>query len=161
MVQKKREIKRGTAAESKSAEVRPETRCGLCGKSKNLTRTECCGEWICDDADEYVLFSYARNSCYRNHDRYTLCSSHYNEGHKGNWQTCQKCREGFETEIYVYFGTNEYNFVKLENPPKFKPTRCAKCKRVINLAEGGFSMKSGGYYCERCSGLDLSKLFSR
>jgi len=161
MLHKQRESRRGAPAQAEPAEGRPETRCGLCGKSKNLTRTECCGEWICDDQDDYVLFSYARNSCYRNHDRYTLCASHYNEGHKGDWQDCQKCREGFETEMYVYFGTNEYNFVKLKNPPKYKPTRCAKCKRVIKLAEGGFSMSSGGYFCERCSSLDLPKLFSR
>jgi hypothetical protein len=32
---------------------------GLCGKTKKLTKTECCGQWICDDEDKYVLFSYA------------------------------------------------------------------------------------------------------
>jgi hypothetical protein len=36
--------------------------CGLCGKTQNLTRTDCCDQWICDDEHEYVLFSYARNS---------------------------------------------------------------------------------------------------
>ena len=41
-------------------------RCGLCGKMANLTKTECCGRWICDDEDKYVLFSYARYSCHRN-----------------------------------------------------------------------------------------------
>src|ERR1039458_3867900 len=40
-------------------------RCGLCGKKGKLTRTECCGQWICDDEDNYVVFSYARNSCHR------------------------------------------------------------------------------------------------
>ena len=53
------------------ASARPQ--CGLRGATTNLTKTECCGNWICDDEDQYVLFSYARNSCYRNHDRYTLC----------------------------------------------------------------------------------------
>ena len=24
-------------------------RCGQCGKTKKLTRTECCDQWICDD----------------------------------------------------------------------------------------------------------------
>ena len=41
-------------------------RCGLCGKTRNLTKTECCDHWICDDEDKYVMFSYARNSCHRN-----------------------------------------------------------------------------------------------
>ncbi len=110
-------------------------RCGLCGKTKNLTKTECCDNWICDDEHTYKLFSFARNSCYRNHDRYTLCSYHHNEGHDSHWKTCRKCRDDFETEIYVYNGTNEYNFEVLENPPKYKPTRCSKCNKIIKLAE--------------------------
>ena len=76
-------------------------RCGLCGKAEKLIKTECCGNWICDDEHKYVLFSYARNSCHRNHSRYTLCAYHYNEGHVGDWKGCKECRESFETEMYV------------------------------------------------------------
>jgi len=126
-------------------------RCGLCGNTDNLTRTPCCNEWICDDADSYVMFSYARNSCYRNHDRYTLCGSHWHEGHKGGWQECEACRNSFETEMYVYYGTNEYNFERLENPPTYEPTRCHKCNAIIQLAEGGFMLSAEGYTCMRCS----------
>lgn len=54
--------------------------CGLCGKRGKLTKTPCCGNWICDDSDQYVFFSYAHNSCYRNHDHYTMCAVHYHEG---------------------------------------------------------------------------------
>ena len=67
-------------------------RCGLCGKTGKLVRTDCCGNWICDDEGEYVLFSYARNSCHRNHGRYTLCGYHHNEGHAGDWKDCSECR---------------------------------------------------------------------
>src|SRR5208337_2991526 len=95
---------------SKSA---PDARCGLCGKKGNLTRTECCGQWICDDEHKYKLFSYATNSCHRNHNRKTLCAYHFNEGHTGRWQDCAKCREDFETEMYVWYATNEFNFEKL------------------------------------------------
>ena len=105
------------------------------------------------------MFSYARNSCHRNHGRYTLCAWHYHEGHEGAWQECQECLEGVETEMYVWYGTNEYNFVKLESPPEYQPTKCAKCKRGIRLAEDGYSMKGGKYYCYKCSGIDLSKFF--
>ena len=108
-------------------------RCGLCGNKGKLTRTECYGQWICNDEDTYVLFSYARNSCHRNHRRYTLCAFHHGEGHPGEWQTCPKCRESFPTEIYVGYGTNEYNFVKLENPPAYEPTHCDGCGVVIKL----------------------------
>ncbi len=130
-------------------------KCGLCGKSGNLTKTECCGNWICDDADQYVLFSFARNSCYRNHSRFTLCSYHHNEQHSGRWQDCPQCRSEFETEMYVYYGTNAYNFEKLENPPAFEPTRCARCGRIIRLGEDGYSMHGMKYFCEPCSELEM------
>lgn len=135
----------------KKAEVIPIVRCGLCGKTRKLTKTECCDQWICDDEDKYVMFSYARNSCYRNHHRYTLCAHHHAEEHDGNWKDCRECRNSFETEMYVYYGTNEYNFEKIENPPKYKPTRCAKCGEIINLGEDAYSMKGGKYFCYDCS----------
>ena len=113
-------------------------KCGLCGKKGKLTRTECCGQWICDDGDEYVPFSYARNSCYRNHSSFTLCSHHYNEGH-------------FDTEMYVYYGTNEYNFEKLEDPPDYEPTRCSECGAAIVLSEGGYLRDKDGYKCGKCT----------
>jgi hypothetical protein len=134
-------------------------RCGLCGKTARLTKTECCGQWICDDEHKYVMFSYARNSCHRNHSHYTLCGYHYANGHRGRWQDCPECRKAFETEMYVYFGTNEYNFEKLENPPTYEPTKCATCGKVIVLAEDGYSIKGGEYFCEKCSGVDLSGVF--
>jgi hypothetical protein len=134
-------------------------RCGLCGKTSNLTKTLCCDQWICDDADQYVMFSYARNSCYRNHNRYTLCGYHYTEGHEGKWKDCPECREAFETEIYVYYGTNEYNFWVLEDPPEYEPTRCQECNEIIVLSEGGYSIKGvGKYYCSKCSGIDWENL---
>ncbi len=126
-------------------------KCGLCGKTSNLTKTECCNNWICDDAHKYVLFSYARNSCYRNHDHYTICSFHFHEGHSGKWQDCETCRTSFETELYVGMATNEYNFEKLNNPPKYKPTKCSKCERIIKLNEDGYSIKAGKYFCYECS----------
>jgi hypothetical protein len=126
-------------------------RCGLCGRRTKLTRTECCGQWICDDEDNYVLFSYARNSCHRNHRRYTLCAYHHSEGHTGRWQDCAECRASFQTEIYVYYGANEYNFEKLPNPPAYEPTRCGKCGVVIVLSDGGYSEGPNGTLCYKCT----------
>ena len=133
-------------------------RCGLCGKTTNLTKTECCDQWICDDEDRYVLFSYSRNSCHRNHSRYTLCAYHYNEGHSGHWKTCSECRDDFETEMYVYYGTNEYNLEKLENPPDYEPTRCSKCNSIIVLGDGGYSQRGDKYFCGKCGDLNWSSL---
>ena len=127
-------------------------RCGLCGKKGKLTKTECCDRWICDDEDQYVVFSYARNSCYRNHNVFTLCAHHHEEEHEGDWKECKKCRKNYETEMYVWFGTNEYNFEKLQNPPKFKATKCSKCGVIIKLSEGGFGMEKGEYVCFECMG---------
>jgi len=130
-------------------------RCGLCGKTRNLTKAECCGQWICDDEGSYALFSYARNSCARNHRRFTLCGHHFNERHAGTWQTCESCREGFATEMYVYYGTNEYNFEKLAPPPAFEPTRCGRCNGVIKLGTEEYSIGRDGYTCSNCFSFEL------
>lgn len=133
-------------------------RCALCGKTGQLTRTNCCGNWICDDEGDYVPFSYARNSCYRNHRRYTLCGYHHAEEHAGSWKDCPACRSDIETELYVHYGTNEYNFEKLESPPAFEPTRCASCGAVINLGEDGYSTRGSEYSCEVCSAREFQRL---
>lgn len=147
--------KRTTTSKSSKSSSRSinKPKCGLCGKSGSLTKTDCCNQWICDDEENYVMFSFARNSCHRNHSRYTLCSLHYSEDHDGDWQDCEECRANFETEMYVWYGTNEYNFVKLKNPPSYEPTRCAKCNRIIRLGEDGYSIKGKEYFCMRCGGL--------
>ena len=127
--------------------------CGLCGKKKKpREKTDCCDNWICDDETDYVLFSYARNCCARNHRRFTLCGYHNSEEHKGDWKTCKKCYEAFknEMEMYVWYGTNEYNFETLENPPKFESTYCAKCKKKLCLPDGGYSILCGVYRCDNC-----------
>lgn len=148
---KKKASKASKPRATKQASAKPVARCGLCGKTKNLTKTECCGNWICDDEHTYQLFSYARNSCSRNHRRYTLCGYHFNEGHEGDWKNCPKCRDSFETEMYVYYGTNEYNFEKLPNPPAYEPTKCADCGKVIALGYEGHSALGDQYWCDRCT----------
>ena len=145
----------------RQAKSKKQARCGLCGKTTNLIKTECCGQWICDDEDQYVLFSYARNSCLRNHSRYTLCGYHDAEEHTGDWKDCPQCKADFETEIYTYYGTNEYNFEKLENPPDYEPTKCSKCGAVIVLSEGGYSTKGTEYRCGKCMNADLPDLMRR
>lgn len=133
-------------------------RCGLCGNTENLTKTECCDNWVCDDEHEYVPFSFARNSCHRNHRRFTLCGHHHAEGHRGHWKDCPRCRESFDTEIYVWRGTNEYNFEVLENPPPYEPTKCAACGRAIHLGTETYSQGPDGYLCEACTGRKFGDL---
>ena len=135
------------ARAKKRAKRKPSSRprCGLCGKTKNLTKIECCGNWICGDEHEYAMFSYARNSCSRNHGRYTLCGSHYAEGHPGDWKDCADCKNAFETEMYVWYGLNEYNFERLPNPPAYKPTTCSRYGTLIVLSRDAYSIDKSGY----------------
>ena len=60
--------------------------------------------------------------------------------------------------MYVYFGTNEYNFEKLANPPTYEPTKCAECGKVIVLSEEGYSISRGEYRCELCMAAEFSKV---
>src|SRR3989344_1512922 len=125
--------------------------CGLCGhKAKPRARTACCGNWVCDNENEYVMFSYGTNSCIRNHRRYTLCAAHHTEGHKGDWKTCKKCLQGYEPEMAHWYGTNEFNFEKHPNPPSFEPTLCVNCRQRIDLGNDGYSMFGREHACERC-----------
>lgn len=101
---KRRTKKPDTTVKRNAASSESAPRCGLCGKAKRLQQTECCGNWICDDEDSYRLFSFSRNSCSRNHRRYTLCGNHAGEEHNGTWQDCPQCRDEIETEMYVYYG---------------------------------------------------------
>lgn len=127
-------------------------KCGLCGKSKKLTKTPCCNNWVCDDAHTYVPFSYARNSCYRNHDRYTLCSYHFKEEHKGIWQNCETCKNEFDTINYTDFGTGACNFEELPNPEKISVS-CTNCGFTSDSLKA-FPLQTSkgntrGYYCAK------------
>jgi hypothetical protein len=124
-------------------------KCGLCGSStKPLTKTPCCDNWICDDSADYVLFSYEKNSCYRNHSRYTLCAFHFNEKHHGKWQTCETCKNIFDDPNYVDLGTNEFNFNVLENPKKIE-IQCVHCGRVVNSLDKISYQTNKGYFCNK------------
>ena len=63
------------------------------------------------------MASYKLNSCWRNHNRYTLCGSHYDSKHDGDWKTCKKCKSEFSGNkvAYVDHATNRHNFEKLKN----------------------------------------------
>lgn len=133
----------------KAAKVK--IRCGLCGKTGKIYYTPCCNNPICDDEDKYELFSYARNSCSRNHRRFTLCSFHFNEGHKGDWKTCQECKNNLHPEMYDWYGSNEYNFDKLDDLLPFTPIRCGICRSMIFQSQESYAaLPDGTYRCERC-----------
>ncbi len=59
--------------------------------------------------------------------------------------------------MYVWYGTNEYNFERLENPPEFEPTLCSKCGTRIVLGEDGFTISGDEYWCEQCAAREMNK----
>ena len=73
------------------------------------------------------------------------------EGHEGLWHTCTHCRDAFKPELFVWYGTNEYNFEKLPNPPVFEPIHCDGCGPVVSLVMGGYSEGPEGLLCSVCS----------
>lgn len=79
----KKEVKRN-AKDIKPTRV-PKPSCGICGsKTRKLTRTECCGNLICG-RDQPLgrfrpFFSFSAASCFSDHNKYTLCCFHFNEG---------------------------------------------------------------------------------
>ena len=104
----------------KKAEDKP--RCGLCGKTRKLTKTECCGQWICDDEEKYVIFSYARNSCSRNHQRYTLCGNTMLKNTKVHGKTVWSAGMGLRqrcTSIMGQMNTTSRSWTIL--PPTYQP----------------------------------------
>lgn len=52
--------------------------------------------------------------------------------------------------MVAWYGTNEYNFEKMPDPPAFEPTTCQVCGGVIVLGDGGYAMSGGGYTCHEC-----------
>jgi hypothetical protein len=128
--------------------VESEGRCGLCGKVGPIIKTTCCGHWICDSLTETT-------KCAKKHWRFTLCGMHEVNKHPGRWQSCDVCRTDYWTEMYVYYGTNKYNFEKLEDPPFYKPTLCGTCGRVIVLSRDGFSHHpDGSFHHDGCDPIE-------
>jgi len=59
--------------------------------------------------------------------------------------------------MYVWYGTNEYNFEKLENPPAYKPTKCSRCGIIIKLGTDGYSQLGDLFWCEKCSAIETEE----
>lgn len=134
-----------------------DTYCGLCGSQGRLMRTECCNSPICDFRDPDVLLSYPEHgSCYRNHDRYTICSLHKTEHPEDpcDWHDCTRCEAHFsKLESYVGLATSNFNYQEdcLANPPKFEPTHCSRCQRIIKLnSESHTNCPNGETVCCDC-----------
>ena len=114
--------------------------CGLCGSTnKKLKITECCGNYICDDADQYRPFDFF-SSCNRNHDRYTLCALHFVRDHKGKWQECDECKASSLSNL------NKFNFEANENAKTFT---CVNCEFSAESHRAFLFRTKNDYYCQK------------
>ena len=104
------------ATTSKPKSEKP--RAASCSKTGKLRKTQCCGNWVCDDHDKYVPFSYAQKQLQPG-IMTTIPSAGIitMKGMEATGKTARNAATYFETEMYVWYGTNDYNFEKLETRP--------------------------------------------
>lgn len=83
----------------------PGEHCRFCGDaSAPLVQTPCCHQWICCDT---ALVSFQGGGrCQYEHERFSLCYSHYIDGHDGPWQSCQACKNEWDSRQYQELSRN-------------------------------------------------------
>ena len=83
--------------------------CRFCGDAEApLVKTPCCEQWIC--CDTAFLSFRGGGRCQVEHERFSLCSSHYEDGHGGPWESCQKCRDFWSPRDYKIYAENPINW---------------------------------------------------
>ncbi len=83
--------------------------CRFCGDAKApLVKTPCCEQWMCCDT---AFFSFRGGGrCQVEHERFSLCYSHYEDKHGGPWESCQKCREFWSPRDDQRYAENPINW---------------------------------------------------
>lgn len=80
--------------------------CRFCGSTTApLVKTRCCEEWICCDK-AYVSYQ-GGGYCQVEHERFSLCHSHYSDGHQGHWETCVECKRYWSPEDYKTYSSHK------------------------------------------------------
>ena len=73
--------------------------CRFCGtREVPLVKTRCCEQWICCDT-AFVSFR-GGGFCQFEHEHYSACHFHSNEGHQGALQSCGECRQFWGEEEF-------------------------------------------------------------
>jgi hypothetical protein len=73
-----------------------------------LGKTPCCPQWIC--CDTAFLSFRGGGRCQVEHERFSLCYSHYEDTHGGPWQSCQQCREFWAPRDSQRYAANPINW---------------------------------------------------
>jgi hypothetical protein len=83
--------------------------CRFCGAaSAPLVKTPCCQQWICCDT-AFVSFR-GGGRCQVEHERFSLCYSHYEDQHGGPWESCQQCRDFWSPRDDKIYAENPINW---------------------------------------------------
>ena len=82
--------------------------CRFCGDAEApLVKTPCCEQWIC--CDTAFLSFRGGGYCQVEHERFSLCYSHYQDQHGGPWESCQKCCDFWSPQDYKFYAENPIN----------------------------------------------------
>jgi len=86
--------------------------CHFCGDSDApLVKTLCCDQLIC--CDTAFVSIHGADRCQYAHERFSLCFSHYSDGHQGSWKTCRVCEQFWSAAEYKeYF---DYSIPRFED----------------------------------------------
>ncbi len=80
-----------------------------CGDAQApLVKTPCCAQWMCCATAFFSLRGGGR--CQVEHERFSLCYSHYEDQHGGPWQSCQKCRAFWSPRDDQRYAENPINW---------------------------------------------------
>lgn len=91
-----------------AAQIIPGEHCRFCGDAAvPLVKTPCCQQWIC--CDTALLSVRGGGRCQYEHERFSLCYSHYIDNHPGPWQTCQTCRDFWTPAEYKAYAEHPIN----------------------------------------------------
>lgn len=86
----------------------PGVHCHFCGvDSVPILKTACCSHWICCDTNFISISGGGR--CQDQHERFSLCHSHYSDRHAGPWQDCQVCKDFWSKEEYRDYAEGDHN----------------------------------------------------
>ena len=90
--------------------------CHFCGDdSIPIVKTPCCEHWIC--CDTAFISIEGGGCCQYQHERFSLCYSHYVEGHNGTWQACQACKDFWSAEEYKNYTEGSINIPEFVTKP--------------------------------------------
>jgi len=131
--------------------------CGAGGSEVKLGRTDCCNLPVCDNEEEYQMFSYSRDFCKRSHSRYTSCGFHHNNRHAGDWRECTKCDDELPQDtsgVRSWYSTNGFNVTpaleRCLTQGSYLTKPCSGCKGRIMPGHDGEIFAYGKTYCARC-----------